>query len=442
MKHIAFTYLFILITILSYGQKRVYPTIITLNNGNVTYCKNTAATSLTISFTTIQCGANGSSSNVSHTEKIYVNTVNSTVGGTEVATLTNALFATNATYTPLTTTSGILYYYATVQWTTDGCATGNILTSSVVAVTVNEPNSSIPFSQGFNGSSCGWTSQQVSGTAGAITNIASATNETTTPYEGAGFIQFNSFSCSAGNSTRLQSPDLTVGVNEDVQIKFQWRNSTTATYSDRLDRVVVQWFNGTTWTDIQTFNRPDVTLNGWQEKTCQFNTGNNTNIRIGFRFISAYGYNSALDNVIVSKVDQTPLPVELLYFETRQYPNFNVLNWSTASESNSLNFVVEHSIDGETWLPIASKPAAGYSVEKITYTYLHVYKEYVVNYYRLMQYDIDGAYEIYGPIASDNRLSQKKIMRYINLMGQEVDVTTPGVVIEVYDDGTMRKVLR
>jgi len=138
----------------------------------------------------------------------------------------------------------------------------------------------------------------------------------------------------------------------------------------------------------------------------------------------------------------TPLPVELLYFETRHYPLFNVLNWATASESNSLNFVVEHSTDGETWIPIGIKPAAGYSAEKITYTYLHIYKEHVINYYRLVQYDVDGAYKIYGPIASDNRLSQKRIIRYINLIGQEVDANTPGVVIEVYDDGTIRKVLR
>jgi hypothetical protein len=434
-------FLFILVNMFTFGQKRVYPITITLNNGNVSYCQNATATALTISFTTQQCGANGSSSNVSHTEKIFVNTVNSTVGGTEVATLTNALFATNATYTPPTTSSGILYYYATVQWNTDLCATSNTLTSSVVSITINEPNSSIPFSQGFNGAACGWTTQQVSGTAGAITNISSATNETTTPYEGAGFIQFNSFSCTAGNSTRLQSPDLTVGVNEDIEIKFHWRNSTTSTYSTNLDRVIVQWYNGTTWTDIQTYNRPDATLNGWQEKICQFNPGNNTTIKIGFRFISAYGYNIALDNLIVSKIEQ-PLPVELLYFEGIAYPSFNSLKWATASEHNSDYFSIEKSIDGEDWRQITTKPSSGNSTEKINYFYLDNIDQFIIHYYRLVQYDIDGKFVGYGPIMLDNIIKEKKVVKYVNLMGQEVPSTTTGVVIEVYEDGTSKKIIR
>jgi len=439
MLKIIFTYLFILTNVFLFCQKRTYPTTITLNNGNVSYCKNTTATQLTITLGTTSCN-NGSNTNVSHTEKIFVNTVNSTIGGTEVATLTNALFATNATYTPPTTTSGILYYYATIQWNTDLCATSNTLTSSVVSVTVNEPNSSVPFSQGFNGSSCSWITQQVSGTAGAITNISSATNETTTPYEGTGFIQFNSFSCTAGNSTRLQSPDITVGTNEDIEIKFHWRNSTTSTYSTNLDRVIVQWHNGTTWTDIQIYNRPDATLNGWQEKICQFNTGNNTTIKIGFRFISAYGYNCALDNIIVNKIEQ-PLPVELLYFEGTPYPLFNVLKWATASEYNSSYFDLERSIDGENWKYVTTKSSAGNSNEKINYSYIDYTEHSPMYYYRLNQVDIDGKSKIYGPIAIQG-ISEKRVIKYINLAGQEVPPSTTGILFEIYEDGTSKKIIR
>ena len=426
----------------SFSQPKIlYPLTIVLNNGNTSYCKNVTSTTLTITISSQQCGQTGSGTNVLHTEKIFVNTTNSTVGGTEVATLTNNLFATNATYTPPTTTSGVLYYYAKVEWVTNGCAVGNTLTSSVVSVTVNEPNSSIPFSQGFNGTACGWTTQQVSGTAGAITNIASATNETTTPYEGVGFVQFNSFSCTAGNSTRLQSPDLTVGVNEDIEIKFHWRNSTTSTYSTNLDRVVVQWYNGTTWTDIQTYNRPDATLNGWQEKICQFNPGNNTTIKIGFSFISAYGYNIALDNLIVTKIEQ-PLPVELIYFEGVRYPTFNNLKWATASEQNSSHFDIERSEDGENWRVVGTKSSAGNSQSLINYYCLDYYNQDNTVYYRLVQYDIDGVYEIYGPIVLEGFFSSKKIVKYINLAGQEVNETYKGVVFEVYEDGTMRKIIR
>ena len=435
-----FVFLLTFLSIISFCQKRTYPTTITLNNGNASYCQNSSSTQLTITLGTISCN-NGSNSNVSHTEKIFVNTVNSTTGGTEVATLTNTLFTTNAVYTPPTSTSGILYYYATVQWSTNGCAIGNTLTSSVVSVTVIEPNSSVPFSQGFNGSSCSWTTQQVSGTAGAVTNVASATSETTTPYEGTGFMQFNSFNATAGNSTRLQSPDITVGTNEDIEIKFHWRNSTTATYSTNLDRVVVQWYNGTTWTDIQTYNRPDATLNGWQEKTCQFNTGNNTTVKIGFRFISEYGYNCALDNLIVTKIEQ-PLPVELLYFEGIAYPLFNNLKWATASEQNSSHFNIERTEDGKEWKVIGYELAAVNSQSVINYTYLDYYKQDNTVYYRLVQYDVDGEYEIYGPIAIQGFFSSKKILKFVNLAGQEVDENYKGIVLEIYEDGTSKKIIR
>jgi len=434
-------FLFIVTNLIGFGQRRTYPTTITLNNGNVSYCQNASSTQLTITLGTVQCGSTGSNTNVTHTEKIFVNTVNSTIGGTQVATLSNAIFTTNATYTPPTNSFGILYYYAVVEWVTNGCATGGSITSSVVSVEVLTQNSTIPFSQGFNGGSCGWTTQQVSGTAGAITNVSSGTNETTTPFEGAGFIQFNSYSCTAGNSTRLQSPDITVGTNEDIEITFHWRNSTTGTYSTNLDRVVVQWYDGSTWIDIQTYNRPNATLNGWQEKTCQFNTGNKTTIKIGFRFISEYGYNCALDNLIVSKIE-TPLPVELLYFEGTKHLNFNCLKWGTASEQNSSHFHIEKSNDGDNWSVIGEKQSVGNSQSVITYHYLDYNIQTNTVYYRLIQYDFNGDFEIFDPIVIEGVLPDKKIIQYYNILGQEVDENHKGVILILYDDKTIKKIIR
>ena len=383
---------------MSFAQKRTYPTSITLNNGNTTYCQNATSTQLTITLGTFQCGSTGSNSNVTHTERIFVNTSNSTVGGTEVVSLSNALFATNATYTPPTTNIGILYYYSTVEWSVNGCAPSGTITSSVVSIEVFGPNSSIPLSQGFNGASCGWTTQQVSGTAGAITNISSGTNETTSPFEGAGFVQFNSYNCASGSSTRLLSPLLNVNINEDVEIKFHWRNSTTSTYSDRLDRVVVQWFNGTTWIDIQTYNRPDPILNGWQEKTCQFNTGNNTSIRIGFRFISAFGFNCALDNIRLEYITPIPLPVTLTSFTTDCNNGIPLLKWTTESEQNSDYFQIERSRDGFEWVEVSKIQGMGNSSSNKDYQFIDMTSGgYFEGYYRLKQVDFDGKFEYFGP---------------------------------------------
>lgn len=143
----------------------------------------------------------------------------------------------------------------------------------------------------------------------------------------------------------------------------------------------------------------------------------------------------------ISVTTPQPLPVELLYFEGVKYPTWNLLKWGTASEWNSLNFVIEHSIDGEIWKPIITKDAAGNSTQTLSYSHLDNVESFTINYYRLIQSDIDGQFVIYGPIAIDNTRSKIVIRRY-NLLGQTVSLNATGVIIEVYDDGTMQKIIR
>jgi len=138
----------------------------------------------------------------------------------------------------------------------------------------------------------------------------------------------------------------------------------------------------------------------------------------------------------------TPLPVELLYFEGTAYPSFNSLKWTTASEYSSDYFSIERSIDGQEWRQIATKPSAGNSTEKINYFYLDNIDQFVIHYYRLVQYDVDGKFKIYGPIMLDNRIKEKKIIKYVNLLGQEIGLEYKGVVIEIYEDGSSRKIIR
>lgn len=139
---------------------------------------------------------------------------------------------------------------------------------------------------------------------------------------------------------------------------------------------------------------------------------------------------------------QVPLPVELLYFEGTRYPTFNNLKWATASENNSSHFNIERSVDGEDWMVVGKRQASGNSQTKLNYYYIDYYNQDNTVYYRLNQYDIDGKSKIYGPIVIQGLYSSKKIVKYINLAGQEVNETYKGVVLEVYEDGTMRKTIR
>jgi len=144
----------------------------------------------------------------------------------------------------------------------------------------------------------------------------------------------------------------------------------------------------------------------------------------------------------LSIIAPTGLPVELLYFEGAAYTTHNILKWATASEYNADYFQIERSIDGYEWREVGKKESAGNSNEVIEYTYVDLFTNNSVVYYRLQQYDFDGQYKTYGPIVITNYQTDKKIVKYVNLLGQEVGSDSRGIIIEVYDDGTMRKIIR
>jgi len=137
------------------------------------------------------------------------------------------------------------------------------------------------------------------------------------------------------------------------------------------------------------------------------------------------------------------LPVELTYFEGENISKINFFEWETSSENNSDVFEIEWSTDGELWRLIGDVKAAGNSTESIKYSFTH--RDFIngFNYYRLVQVDYNGESEIFGPIAIDNRQKEKRIVKYVNLMGQEVNpLTTIGLVLEVYSDGSTSKLIR
>ena len=143
---------------------------------------------------------------------------------------------------------------------------------------------------------------------------------------------------------------------------------------------------------------------------------------------------------------QSALPIELVSFEGINKGVNNILFWSTATEHNSNYFNIQKSRDGETWQTISTINGAGNSTVLIDYSIVDYKVEPIINYYRLQQYDFDGTYEIYGPIAINNMDGGvKTIVKLLNLAGQEISfeqATATGVYIEVYSDGTSKKVFK
>lgn len=87
----------------------------------------------------------------------------------------------------------------------------------------------------------------------------------------------------------------------------------------------------------------------------------------------------------------TTLPVVWVDFTARSYNGNDVkLQWTTASELNAKDFIVEHSTDGSTWYGINTINASGNTNVETTYSFIHNQPSQGVNYYRLKQNDIDN----------------------------------------------------
>lgn len=85
-----------------------------------------------------------------------------------------------------------------------------------------------------------------------------------------------------------------------------------------------------------------------------------------------------------------PLPVAWLRFTAEKKQTTAVLTWSTATEQNTQDFLVQHSISGTTWKTLGTVMASGNSNSVKDYTFTHYTPSPGYNYYRLIQRDLDG----------------------------------------------------
>ena len=86
------------------------------------------------------------------------------------------------------------------------------------------------------------------------------------------------------------------------------------------------------------------------------------------------------------------LPVELVSFTGWNAGEKNELEWKTASELNTLKFVVEKKIDGGSFTYLGELPAAGNSSQLLTYNFSDLNPVVGNNYYRLKIIDTDGKF--------------------------------------------------
>lgn len=92
------------------------------------------------------------------------------------------------------------------------------------------------------------------------------------------------------------------------------------------------------------------------------------------------------------------LPIELISFTGESQHQYNLLEWSTASEINNDYFVLENSNDGITFKELSIIDGAGHSNSIIKYKFHHQFPTNI-EYYRLKQVDFDGRFEYFNTVA-------------------------------------------
>lgn len=113
--------------------------------------------------------------------------------------------------------------------------------------------------------------------------------------------------------------------------------------------------------------------------------------------VPGVAYTSALKNYAwVLVKSSTPLPVDMVSYDVICNNNYNVVKWSTATETNSSHFVVERSDDGVIFNQLGNVQAAGNSSSLLSYSYTDYSSiNDKTTYYRLTQVDLDGKKKLY-----------------------------------------------
>lgn len=143
------------------------------------------------------------------------------------------------------------------------------------------------------------------------------------------------------------------------------------------------------------------------------------NIRpqMGAYDIGAYEYSSSL-------------PVALTDFRLEPDRNQGVyIIWETSTEVNSNYFDIERSSDGQSWVTIATRQAAGHTQSKVAYQVLDPNPLKGLNFYRLKQVDQDDSHQ-YSQIRSIHlantdqaafKIFPNPFHHFITLQGYDLD---------------------
>ena len=134
------------------------------------------------------------------------------------------------------------------------------------------------------------------------------------------------------------------------------------------------------------------------------------------------------------------LPLQWGIFTVNKEKSAASLKWTTGSEIDTKDFLVQHSTNQSNWNTIGSVPAAGNSTTTQRYAFTHTTPASGINFYRLVQRDIDNNSSLSKTVSLrfDNNTASLSI--YPNPVGNgklTVSATQPGSAQIYNSNGVM-----
>ncbi|MBY0537427.1 MAG: T9SS type A sorting domain-containing protein [Chitinophagaceae bacterium] len=150
------------------------------------------------------------------------------------------------------------------------------------------------------------------------------------------------------------------------------------------------------------------------------------------------GNDLAIDDITFSQCSAVTLPVTGLRLNVQSQTEKNIINWSTAQEFNTERFVVEKSTDGKTWASIQTVAAAGNSSYTKYYRVEDLNRSAEINYYRILQVDIDGKFSYSNVVVVRNSNNNAKVSVQPNPFRESLNIKVSSeieqtVVIKIVD---------
>ena len=218
-------------------------------------------------------------------------------------------------------------------------------------------------------------------------------------------LSFGTSGLTIKSGTTVFADSLTLIPSADITISNNTFNKATSIVLSSSNPYISRVYQFTNTTpafsgSIQINYRDGAELNGIAENALTLNIDNGTNwaaypatTRDGtHHFVVTSGISNVALHELTLANQLTPLPLTWLSFTATKQNQTALLKWATTQELNTHNFTVQHSTNGINWAGIGLLPATGSSNSASNYNYIHTSPVSGINYYRILQTDMDNRY--------------------------------------------------